>query len=135
MSIIWAEGFDHYGTTPNGGRDMMLSGAWAQFSWGGGGNGTVEVSTDQKRTGDYSLFLRHTAFSSTMTVARRVIGAARLVIGVAYGIYIPSLPLVNKQCGLSILDASNNNIIGIMVQSDGAIGLYTGDPDGLSYTL
>lgn len=129
MSIIWAEGFDHYGTT-GGGRTNMLSGAWAQFSWGSGGNGTVEVSPTQARTGANSLFIRHTANSSTRTVARRVVGAARLILGVGFGIFFPSLPTVNKQCGLSIRNASNENILGIIVQSDGAIGLYTGQVEG-----
>ena len=47
--IVWAEGFDHYGTTPSEGRTNMLSGAWANM-------GTqFSVNSTQKRSGNYSL--------------------------------------------------------------------------------
>lgn len=121
--LIWAEGFDHYGTSPNGGRDAMLSGEWAQFS--SAGNPPV-ISTDQKRTGSYSLKLAYNHLALTGLIARRVIGSTKTVVGIGFGVYLDSLPVLNNEHGLEIRNGSNVNILRVSVDSDGSIGLYKG---------
>ena len=124
MTILWAEGFDHYGTSPNGGRDAMLSGAWSSFS---AGNGTLPfISNIQKRTGDYSLAIDQIGGATAGAQARRVLGAGKLIFGVAYGLYLESLPANNNQYGMEIRDNTNTNIVRMAYQSDGALGFAKG---------
>ena len=124
MALIWADGFDHYGTSPNGGRDAMLAGAWAAFSWA---NGTAhEVSAAQARTGTHSLRHSYNSLATGGIQARRVLGAAQIVVGCAAGWYFNSLPGVNAVHGFEFRNNANNAIATITIQSDGALGLYVG---------
>jgi hypothetical protein len=122
--LVWAEGFDHYGTTPNGGRDAMLAGAWAAFAWANG-NAPV-ISNEQARTGTYSLKINYNSLATSGVEARRVLGTAHIVIGCGLGIYFNSLPNINKEHGLEFRNNANNCIAFFAVQSDGAIGCYVG---------
>lgn len=124
MSIIWAEGFDHYGTTPSGGRTAMLSGAWADFDWGNGN--APAISSVQARTGTYSLRFDYNSLATDGVLARRVLGSAHIVVGLAGGWYFNSLPNVNGEHGFEFRNNANNCIAYLAIQSDGAIGLYTG---------
>lgn len=120
MSIQWAEGFDHYGTTPNGGRDAMLAGVWAAFA---AGNGTLPAITNERaRTGSYSLKFVHNTLATAGTTARRVFDGD----GCAYAVWFEALPATSGQHGLRIHDADNNPLVKITVQSDGGIGIYAG---------
>lgn len=125
MAIMWAEGFDHYGTSPNGGRDAMLKGAWAQFVIGSGNQ--LFISSDQKRSGTHSLLIKYnSAAAGSNVTARRVIGAAAIMIGLSQGMYFASLPTANKELGFEFRDNTNSAIAMVTIQSDGSIGLYTG---------
>lgn len=124
MAMIWADGFDHYGETPNGGRDAMLAGAWAQFS---AGNGTLPFVSDiQQRTGDYSLCFSYNQLATDGVKARRVLGGAQIVVGCAMGWYFTSLPVANAVHGFEWRNNSNAAIVSVFVQSDGSIGIYSG---------
>lgn len=126
MAIIWAESFDYYGTgaTGNGGRDYMLAGLWANFT---AGNGTLPfISAAQQRTGTYSLRFEYNSLATDSPVARRVLGSAQLVVGCAQGIYFESLPIANKAWGVEFRNNANQCIAYLAIESDGAIGLYTG---------
>lgn len=125
MAIVWADGFQHYGTSPNGGRDAMLSGAWAAFAHNIVSE-TPRISTAQARTGTRSLDLSHPGGAINGPFARRVLGASKLVVGVAQGIYFGNLPGTNGDFGFEWRTAGNNSIAFIAVQSDGAIGFYLG---------
>ena len=85
MAIIWAEGFDHYGTGDTG-RSNMLRGPWAYMA----GQLYVSPQTTQKRTGSGSL--KFAPNPATGQGARRVLGTARFVVGIAFGIYCTTLP-------------------------------------------
>ncbi len=118
MSLIWAESFDHYGTTPNGGRDAMLAGAWAEFVVGT----TLAVSPLQARTGTNSLRIIVAANSSQG--ARRVLGSGRMAVGVAQGLYMPSLPAASLQHSiLTFRNGLNASIARLLAHSDGSIAL------------
>jgi len=124
MTIIWAEGFDHYGTTPNGGRDAMLKGAWAAFADGSGN--LPAISTTQKRTGANSLKCIGGPGVTERSTARRVLGGSKLAVGCGFGGFPSALPTVNGTWGLEIRDAGNVNIMKITVESDGSLGFYKG---------
>lgn len=122
--LVWAEGFDHYGTAPNGGRDAMLSGAWAAFS---AGTGTLPfISNIQVRSGTRSLRFEFQNLATAEVLARRVIGAAHIVTGVGLGVYFDALPGVNKTHGFALRNNLNQDIIMFTVESDGSIGAYAG---------
>lgn len=126
MALIWAEGFDHYGdgSTGDEGRTFMLQGAWAQFSSGNGPGAKIQASN--ARTGTCCLRFPFNSLATDSAQARRVLGAAHLVVGCATGIYFGGLPAVNKEWGFEFRNNSNNAIVFIAVQSDGAIAIYTG---------
>jgi hypothetical protein len=122
MAIIWADSFDHYGTTPSGGRTAMLKGAWAQFT---AGTGTLPfVSTTQKRTGDNSLAFTHQAGATDNCTARRVVGTSKTVIGCGFGLYPGALHNLNKAWGIQFRNNANTNIIHVSVETDGSVAIY-----------
>lgn len=124
MAIVWADGFDHYGTTPSGGRTAMLQGAWAQFN---AGNGNLPyITSDQKRTGENSLRFEIAAGANGACFARRVMGATEIVVGCGFGVFFSSLPNVNNEYGMAFLNNANENIVRIAVESDGSISVYRG---------
>lgn len=132
MAIRWMEGFDHYGTTPNGGRDAMLAGPWAQF-----GTSTVPlVSTAQSRTSGSSLLIpANNTNQSTMNFARRLLGDSLASFGFATGVYMASLPAVNNTLGFSFQTAANSRNISFCFQSDGTIQVFVGSGAGDSGNL
>lgn len=122
--LIWADGFDHYGDAPNGGRDAMLAGAWAAFS---AGSGTLPaISSEQARTGTYSLKFVYNPLATAGVQARRVLGAAEISVGTGFGLYLNALPATNGEYGFEFRNASNQAIATLMFQSDGAVALYIG---------
>lgn len=123
MSILWAEGFDHYGTSPAGGRTAMLAGAWAAITYNTTGS-LIEISSTRARTGTYSLKIQHGA--NAVSQARRVIGSARNVVGMAFAVHMDSLPITNDEHGFEIRNPSNANIVRLCYQSDGSIGVRIG---------
>lgn len=126
MSLVWAESFDYYGdgSTGNGGRDYMLAGNWAAFS---AGNGTLPaISNEQARTGTYSLKFVYNDLATDSPAARRVLGTAHIVIAASMGWYFPALPIANKGWGFEFRNNVNDAIAFLAIESDGAIGLYTG---------
>lgn len=123
MAILWADGFDHYGTSPAGGRTNMLAGAWAAITYNTTGS-LIEVSTTRARTGAYSLKIQHGA--NAVSQVRRVIGPARNVVGMAYAVHMDSLPIANDEHGFEIRNPSNANIVRLCYQSDGSIGVRIG---------
>lgn len=123
MAIIWLEGFDHYGTTPNGGRDAMLAGPWVEF-----GVSTIPaVSTAQSRTSGASLLIPGSNTNqASMNFARRLLGASLSQFGFGTAVYLASLPAVNNILGFGFNTAANGRNITFCFQSDGTIQVYKG---------
>jgi hypothetical protein len=124
--LIWAEGFDHYGdgSTGNEGRDYMLSGAWSSFSWA---NGVApRVDNVQVRSGTQSLRIEYNSLATDSVVCRRVLGTAHIVVGCGLGVYFDALPIANKGHGFEFRNNLNQCIAYFSIESDGAIGVYTG---------
>lgn len=123
MAIIWLEGFDHYGTTPNGGRDAMLAGPWVEF----GVNAVPTVSTAQSRTSGASLLIpASNTNQASMNFARRLLGSSLSEYGFGTAIYLASLPAVNSILGFGFNTAANARNITFCFQSDGSIQVFKG---------
>lgn len=132
MSVRWMDGFDHYGTTPSGGRPTMLAGAWAEFS----PTGAPQVSNVQSRTSGFSLNIpQRTLGSSTDSFARRQLGASLLQVGFAAGVYMANLPTNNGGLGIRFADGANAPTVTFCFQSDGSIQAYYGAGGGQNGTL
>jgi hypothetical protein len=112
--IIWADGFDHYGTG-GAGQTEMLAGAYADSSSG--------PTAAQHRTGTYSL-----PFNGTNDQTRRVFGSALTTVGVAGAFYLSALPATNQACALfSFRDGANKPQLTIELQTTGIIAAWRGN--------
>lgn len=118
--IIWAEGFDHYGTGDTS-LANMLRGVWASFN---GSGLTLGVQATQARTGSRSLQFRGAGSIGSLYSARRVLGTGRVVVGCAFGLYMGTLPGINGAFGLSFRTAANASIGSVRVNTDGSVGIY-----------
>lgn len=128
MSIIWADSFDHYGTTPNGGRDFMLNGAWAEFV---GSSGVIpRIVSGFARTGTYALYFPDNGGTINRPIARRIYGTAKLIIGNAFGIYLVNVPDADDRIGWQLRNVSNAALLTCFVQSDGSIEVRAGSGTG-----
>lgn len=114
--IVWADGFDHYGTG-SGGADQMLEGAYAATSTG--------PTTDQARTGTCSF-----PCSGNNGQIRRVFGSALELAGLAAAFYLTSLPDINQACApFTFRDSANKPQICIEIQTTGIIAVWRGAGD------
>lgn len=108
--MLWADGFDHYGTATTG-RDNMLLGPYAA--------NTMQPVTTQHRTGANSLGY------AIGTSVRRVFGAAKQTVGVGMALFLATLPTSNiQQIIYSFRDSGNNAQITAYVDTTGAIHVY-----------
>lgn len=118
MALIWADGFDHYGTGETG-RSNMLAGAWVHVG------STVTPSTAAARTGDASLRIGQSFVNNACVVRRVFPGPARSRTGVGFGYLLPSLPVNSGQLGWQWSD-STGPLITMLVQTDGSIQIRRG---------
>lgn len=120
MSLLWCDGFDHYGILGN-----LTEGAWAQ------NNGNCTLVTTNPRTGTHHL--RHAGNSSQAGLQRRVLGGAKTTVGLAGVFYLSSLPSTNDRfCPFVFNDAANANQVTIVIQSTGVIEAKRGSRTGTS---
>lgn len=124
--LLFAEGFEHYGTTPNGGRDNMLSGMWAEFIVVGG----ISISATQVRTGTKSLVFTPEVTGSAQTARFTLGGSPKITCGVGVGLFMVSLPAGNSRIGMQFRDISNAPILTLCCQSDGSIAVRKGAVGG-----
>lgn len=113
--ILWADSFDHYGTT----ESNMTDGAWSSvpIEW--------TIDNAQARTGTYSM---KNSSGGGGGALRRQFGSALPAAGVGYACFVDSIPSFNNSTVLhSFRDAANNPNIEITLQSTGAIAAIRGD--------
>lgn len=126
MAILWADGFDHYGSSTTGMTNMLL-GPWAEITTTGSGHGPQDSVV---RNGPYA-WKTSTDWESRL---RRVLGGPRTTIGLACAFQIELLPNAND--GLAIMqfnDAANGPQVTLVLQSTGILtiklgGVLTGSP-------
>lgn len=117
MTLLWCDGFDHYGTdTAN-----MTDGAWAEV------RGTL--TTANPRTGTHSI--RFGSASSATGQLRRVFGGAKTTVGVGMAAWFSELPSSNDTMRIwGFNDNANVPQITIMLQSTGIIEVQSGSVGG-----
>jgi len=122
MTLLFIDGFDHYGTdTAN-----MTDGAWADF-------GSVAsdgfISVANPRTGTHSLLFENSSASNNPT--RRVFGGAKVTVGVGAAFWFSNLPTDNDRAILyEFRDAANAPHIAVLLQSTGVIEVKLGSTNG-----
>lgn len=115
--ILWADSFDHYGTT----TALMLDGAWAEADG--------SISSTQARTGPESYHV------TGNTVGRRVFGGAKVTAGVAAAFFAPILPVAdNTSAPFTFCDAANVPQITITLDTTGVLSVWRGNGSGSKFT-
>lgn len=116
--ILWADSFDHYGSS----SVNMTDGPWAEVGAG------WSLSTAHPRTGARGIKCTGGATNSL----RRVFGGEYTKIGVGFPVYMPALPTANDCQILSeFRDNANKPQVTLTVQSTGALAIWTGRATGL----
>ena len=116
MTLLWCDGFDHYGLDENN----MLDGLYAEVD-------TVvwNLSTANPRTGTHHM--RWTSNTGENFRMRRVFGAALTTVGVGQAMYLPNLPTDNNRMLIfQLRDAANAMQLSFYIQSTGAIAVWKG---------
>lgn len=130
--LLWADGFDHYGTDAASTLNM-LAGAWTAFQAGSGAT-QGQARTTFKRTGTHSLWING-AGHSNLCEARRSVVTTSITVGVGFGIYFGSLPTVGNVAGFSFgkptyTSPSTGCIATVTINTDGSLNIYKGGADG-----
>lgn len=124
MSLIFCDGFDHYGTD----EGNMTDGAYAEVDTGVAS--LWNLSTANPRTGTHHL---RKGTSTGAQVVRRVLGTTKTTVGQACVTYFNQLPTVNNAYVLyDFRDAGNNIQVSVVVQSTGIIDVKSGTMLGTS---
>lgn len=119
MTLLFCDGFDHYGTDSGN----MTDGAWAEV----GGNG-FSISTTNPRTGTHAL--RFTDTTAAKSNTRRVLGGAKTTAGLAAVFYFSDLPSSNDVAMIfEFRDAANASQVSIVLQSTGVIEAKRGSTE------
>lgn len=126
--LIFADGFEHYGTTPNGGRDAMLSGAWASFTSANAND--ISISSTKFRTGSKSLKFVNPNGATDNSARVAFGGSPRITCGHGFGLHVDSLPASNQLLGFQLRDNTNTPLITFCIQSDGSIAARKGNQAG-----
>lgn len=116
MSILWIDGFDHYGTD----TDFLTNGSYAEKQ----GGVALEAPTVGARTGDYALKLTATSAGSG-SLLRKVLDSTENEIYVHFGLYLDSLPEVssNDVQVVAFRSAANALLYYLTVTPTGALTL------------
>jgi hypothetical protein len=115
MSLLWCDGWDHYGVIGN-----LTEGAWAEIIGG------FTLSTVNPRTGTYAM--RGPSSSSSL---RRVLGGAKTTVGIGAAFYFANLPPVARIVRIfDFRDANNVVQVSIGLDTTGTISAYRGTVNG-----
>lgn len=88
MTLLWADGFDHYGLD----ESNMLDGVYASVDG--------SLSTAQVATGTHAFAVDNPGGLSSFDGLRKVLPAARDKLGAMGRFYFPQLPTANYQAGI-----------------------------------
>lgn len=113
--IIWADGFDHYGTS-DAGDAQMLDGVYAAIN-----NGSIVNTISRTGTCSFECVGNNGRF-------RRVFGSALVTCGIAMAINLSALPVENQSCTPFIYsDSGNNPQVTIMIETTGIVSVWLGN--------
>lgn len=115
MSLIFCDGFDHYGLD----EGNLTDGAYAQVD-----TPDIALSTANPRTGDHSMLFTEAGGPRRM---RRVLGGAKTTVGLGAAFWFSELPASNDKITIfGFNDAANDPQIRIVLQSTGVIDVKRG---------
>jgi hypothetical protein len=122
MTMLWMDGFDHYGTSTTG-RTNMLLGVYADVDAAGA------PSTTNPRNST-------TSFATTggsATGIRRVFGAAKTTVGVGMAFWFTNLPsAADTTVLMAFVDTDNVAQVGLVVTTDGKLAVKRGSLTNIS---
>lgn len=123
--LLFADSFEHYGDTPNGGRTAMLAGEWLEIN-----SSNISVQEASARTGTHSL-----RFAGALTTgqirARRSLKGPKLSFGLGFAIYYDNgLPTQSDRQGVQLRNSANESIVTISFNPDGSFNIRQGDEFG-----
>lgn len=119
MALLWADGFDHYGTGTTG-RSNMLLGVYAEV------NG-FSPETTLPRNGICSLEWDVAAGGGI----RRVFGGIKYTVGVGFAFRLATLPTIDHTMALiTFRDNNNDSQVTITVGTTGTIDVARGTTSG-----
>lgn len=117
MTLLWCDGFEHYG----GDIANLTDGAWAEAP---SLTQQFTLSASNVRTGSYCL---HRGNSSVAIEARRVLGGAKTFVVVGCAVRMSKfLSVDNEACLVDFRDANNTPNISVGCQSDGKLVIRRG---------
>lgn len=117
MSLLWADGFDHYGAN----IALLTQGPYAAVSQAG-----LSTANPGPRTGDRCVRLAG-GFESGL---RRIFGGDKDVAGVGFAFILPDLPSNNSSvCLASFRTGGNSPLCSLIVGSTGQLILKSGYGD------
>lgn len=126
MSVLFIDGFDHYGTDADG-RLNMLDGVWAELTSTGGVVVSPEVPGFGPRSGIASLHMNSSA--SQDGIARVVLPGLKTTLIVSLGVYLPSLPAFNNTSYrlIQFCDNTNTVMFTLSISTTGDVVLRSGE--------
>jgi hypothetical protein len=112
VTMLWMDGFDHYGTSSTG-RTNMLSGVYADVDASG------FPTTTNPRNSTHSW---GSAAGALATGLRRVLGAAKTTCGAGGAFWLTNLPdTADLTILMSFLDADNVAQVSLTLETDGRL--------------
>jgi hypothetical protein len=131
VSVIWADGFDHYGTII---ANLTSAGSYSEtFENGPGG---ITLSTTEVRTGTHSLKLDGNAISDAFAAGIRKAfpNGALVSFGVAFAAFLPELPDSTPEQRINFRDFSNTSQFDVRIATTGALQAVRADGTVLGTT-
>lgn len=124
MSLLWADGFDHYGPGAEG-LAQMRQGSWAHVGSG------VQIMTTA-RTGTHSVRVEARPVVSNGYMHRVLPGTQRNELGIGLGVYLPTLDITPDTTGIFLLNETNVIIFSVVFMPDGSLAVKRGGSTGTS---
>lgn len=122
MTALFLDGFDHYGTG-NDGIANMLDGVWASATRGGQGFSITSPSWGAPRTGTGCLRLNSINLDSEI---RYIIPGAPAKMYMSFGFAVDFVPGSRNLFMFETRDVANVSKYSLMVESTGAVSLWSG---------
>lgn len=124
MSILYMDGFDHYGTGQTTGIQNMFGGPWT----GSAGGNVAAPAWGPARTGAF-------AYGNGGGLARRILPAAKAQVFMSLGYALDSLPFFNTASSImTFRDGANVVLANLYVDTTGALRLCDKDNTTLAVT-
>lgn len=115
MTLLWADGFDHYGLDLNN----MLDGVYATAE-------NIELSTAHPGTGTHGIFVNDESDNSSGGGLRKVLTSSTTKMGAIGRFYFPSLPVGNTSAAIFdfVSSTSTRSHVTCFVDSNGCLRFH-----------